>query len=233
MAFRKTSNKQRNVIVLGKAGCGKSTLANKIIHQDDVFTVVDAYRVDTEDKAKFGHVKENVSIDGQVYAINVIDTIGFQDRDGKSDSEIIKELKRQMKIRAPGGVSLIIFVLRNGRFKSEESAVFKTITDNFSEVINKISLLVITGCDGKSDEERRNIVEDFKVNSYTKDAADIMEKGIYCVGLPNINNLSEEIKQDTMDKMKSDMIPIHRVIAEAERLYLQDEIQKDSVCTIQ
>ena len=178
-------------------------------------------------------MKEIFSIDGQVYAINVIDTIGFQDRGGKSDSEIIKELKRQLKIRAPEGVSLIIFVLRNGRFTSEESAVFKTITDNFSEVINKVSLLVITGCDGKSDKERCKIVEEFKINCYTKDAADIMEKGIYCIGLPNINDLSEEIKQDTMDNMESDMIPIHRVIAEAERLYLQDEIQKDSVCTIQ
>ena len=210
---------KRNVIVLGKSGCGKSTLANKIICQDGAFKVSS---LSPDVAGKIINVIENVNIDGLLYTINMIDTAGLQGlrgRDGKNDKELMKQIKKQLKKRAPEGLNLIIFVLRNGEFTDEESKVFRRITKKFSAVIKELSLLVITGCDGKKGD-RDDLVQKFKTNPSTKSFAEIMGRGIFCVNLPDTSNLSEEEKEAVM----KDMIPIHKAIAEARLLYLHDEI---------
>ena len=219
----------RAIIVLGKTGSGKSTLANKIVCEDDTFTVARSFSKCT---TKTQHAEETINVDGKSYTINMIDTIGFcdtgMDDDGpKSDSDIMKEIKRQLPSRAPNGLSLIIFVLRNCRFTQEEYLVFKKITKHFCDMIRKFSLLVITGCDGLNETARDNIVAEFRSNPKSKPFADIMEKGIYCVGLPDIDGLQENIKQKAIEESKRDMIPIHKTIAEAHLFYLQKEIQRN------
>ena len=204
---------KRNIIVLGRTGSGKSTLANNIICQDGAFN--------QNVTGQITNVVENVRIEGQVYAINIIDTVGLG-RGGKSDNEIMKDIKKHIKRRAPEGLNLIIFVLQNGEFTDEEHNVFRKITKNFKDIISSLSLLVITGCDGKSQKERNDIILKFKTDPVSKQFADIMEKGIHCVGL------SEEVKRTAIQDINNDMIPIHKIIAEARLFYLQDEIQRDT-----
>ena len=218
---------QRSIIVLGKTGCGKSSLSNKIICQERVFEVANSFQgVTSEIKS----VRENVSIEGKVYTINMIDTVGFRDprsKGAKSDNEIIKDIKKQLKQRAPDGLNLIIFVLKNGRFTEEEHKVFKKILDNFTDMIKDLSLLVITGCDGKSKRAREDIIRNFRSDPLTKKFGDIMRKGIYCVGLPDIDDLSEGMRKVAIEDMVDDMIPIHKAVAAAKEIHLQQEIQKD------
>lgn len=218
----------RAVIVLGKTGCGKSTLANKIVC-DDPFLVARSFSKCT---ASTQHVEGTIQVDGKSYTINMIDTIGFcdtgtDDSGPRSDSDIMKEVKRQLQWRAPNGLSLIIFVLRYGRFTQEEYLVFKKITKHFRDMIKKFSLLVITGCDGLNETARDKIVAEFRSNPKSKPFADIMEKGIYCVGLPDIDGLQENMKQKAIEESKKDMIPIHKTIAEAHLFYIQEEIQRN------
>ena len=94
-------------------------------------------------------------------------------------------------------------------------------------MIENLSLLVITGCDGKSEAAHEEIIKNFRTDPLTKKFGAIMQKGIYCVGLPDVEDLSERMKEATIADMKNDMIPIHKAITEARVLYLQDEIQKD------
>ena len=224
MAYRKAC--KRNVVVLGKAGCGKSTLASKIIHQDGAFKVASSFKVE----GRNSNVKQDVEIHGQLYKINMIDTIGLKASRNENTKIVMREIKTQVKCMAPEGLNLMIFVLRNGRFTHEERIVFRKITDSYNDTINDISLLVITGCDGKSKRECDDIVENFRVNPLTKNVAAVMKKGIYCVGLPDINDLKEELKRSAIEKMTNDMIPICRVIAEADILYSHDQIQRGT-CT--
>ena len=216
---------KRNIIVLGKSGCGKSTLANKIICQDGVFEVRNSSLQGATPETK--NVIEYVNIEGKVYTINMIDTVGFRDsrsKGAKSDTEIIKDI---IKKRAPEGLNLMIFVLRNCRFTGEEHKAFKEILANFTDMIKDLSLLVITGCDGKTENAREEIIRNFRRDPLTKRFGAIMRKGIYCVGLPDLQDFSEGVKIHASEDMKKDMIPIHRAIVAAREVHLQDEIQKD------
>ena len=221
---------KRNIVVLGKTGCGKSTLANKIICDDDTFPVSASFDSSTLMNM---HANESIEIGGRTYSINMIDTVGFSDTSKKKqNNQIMKEINKQLKLRVPEGLNLIIFVLKLGRFTDEEYKVFKKLAGNFSDLIKELSMLVITGCDGKNDKARNDIIKDFRENRKTKPFADIMKKGIFCVGLPDIKELSEEVKETTQLQMDIDMIPIHRVIADAHLLYLQEQIRQPKFCKI-
>ena len=218
----------RNVIVLGKTGCGKSTLANKIICKDGSFKIGSELQCVT---AEVEMVTETVNIDGKDYKINMIDTVGFQDPT-RHDSDIMKDIKKELRLRCPEGLNLIIFVYKNGRFTKDEQKIFTRISNNFSDIIKDFSLLVITNCDGKKPEIRKKIVQDFTEAEVTKKFGAMMQKGIYCVGLPDIKEINEQSMPTIMDEMKNDMIPIHKAIAEASRVHLQEQIQKKGNCTI-
>ena len=214
---------KRNVIVVGKIGSGKSTLANKIICSDDVFIIGDQFHAVTE---QVTNVIESVNIEGKHYLINMIDTVGLRDTGTKSDNEIMKEVKKELRARAPEGLNLIIFVFKHGRFTKEEMKVFRKISENFTDVIQDFSLLVITNCDRKSRNAREDIVRKFKEDSLTKNFGAMMRKGIHCVGLPDVKDLNEQEMPSAIEEMKEDMIPIHRAIAEAREMHLQEQIQK-------
>ena len=219
---------KRNIIVVGKTGSGKSTLANKIICQDGTFNIGDEFHAVT-DQVK--SVIETVDIEGKQYLINMIDTVGLRDT-GKSDNEVMKEIKKELRARAPEGLNLIIFVFKHGRFTREEIKVFKKISENFTEVIRDFSLLVLTNCDRKSKRAREDIVKRFKEDPLTEKFGAMMRKGIHCVGLPDVKDLNEQEMPAAMEEMKEDMIPIHKTIAEAKEMHLQEQIQKKGLCTI-
>ena len=218
---------RRNVVVLGKTSCGKSTLANKIICRDDTFRIGDHLHSVTE---QVSNVMESVDIEGKQYLINLIDTVGLRDS-RKSDNDIMKEVKKGLKARAPEGLNLIIFVWKHSRFTREDYMVFKKITDNFTDLIQDLSLLVITHCERKTKRAREDIIKKFKEDPLTEKFGAMMKKGIHCVGLPDVNDLNEQEMPAAMEEMKHDMIPIHKVIAEATEMHLQIH-KKESFCNI-
>lgn len=225
---------KRNVVVLGKTGCGKSTLANKIICCDGTFKVSSSLDSCTSINI---HASESVVIEGQTFTINMVDTVGFSDttytkKSVKESNQIMKDINKELKLRIPEGLNLIIFVFRHGRFTNEEHGIFKRLAGNFSDLIKELSMLVITGCDGKNDNARKDIVTEFRENPRTKPFADIMKKGIFCVGLPDIKDIDEEVIETTRRQMDIDMIPIHKVIADARLLYLQEQIGQSKFCKI-
>jgi len=222
---------KRNIIVLGKTGCGKSTLSNKIVCADEddiIFEVQQSFQAVT---TKIESAIQNVKIDDDLYQINMIDTIGFRDarkKGGMSDSKIIEAVKKHMKERASEGINLIIFVFRNGRFTEEEKTVFEVITKNFTDLLSEMSMLVITGCDGLNETARKQVIRKFRTDPMTSQFAAIMKKGIYTVGFPSTKDLTSRRKQVVIEEMEEDIAPIHQVISKARVLYLQSEIQLDT-----
>ena len=132
-----------------------------------------------------------------------------------TDKHLIHEMKKHMVARAPEGLSLIIFIFRNGRFTEEEKTVFQIISSNFTDYIKDISCLVITGCDGLNKESRSKIITDFKTDPLTEKFAEIMTKGIYTVGFPKIDDLSKRSREALLEEMDEDIAPIHDVIAKS------------------
>ena len=229
---------RRNIIVLGKTGCGKSTLANKIIglnEEEAPFKVKQSIESVT---TKIESVIEHVKIGKGVYVIHMIDTVGFcnaQSNGSKTDRSIAIDLKKHMRERAYEGINLIVFVFKRGRFSEEENRVFRIISQNFKDLVKECSCLVITNCDGLNEDAREKLILDFKTNELTKKFAEVMTKGIYTVGFPKVSDLSKRMKEAAIEDMKDDIAPIHDLITKSRKLYLNDDIQKDSFlenCTI-
>ena len=86
---------KRNVLVVGKTGCGKSTIANKVLCFDDdqrVFNVQPSYEAVTK---RIENQSSRIRMGSTTYEINMIDTIGFSDTrksGAKSDDMIMKEI---------------------------------------------------------------------------------------------------------------------------------------------
>ena len=217
---------RRNVLVIGKTGAGKSTVANKIIGEN-VFTTSGSVQSSTS-----GNSYHDVAVvderNGKYYSIRIIDTIGFEDTGTTtSNEEIIKSVKRYFQTHTPEGIHLIIFVFRKGRFTQEEKKVFEFITEKFGASIKPLSALVITHCDNETDEAREEIISNFQENPLTRGIANLMGKGIYAVGFADLENslpLLHPVYQELSDKY---VTTLRRLIYSCETIYLTEEIANE------
>ena len=221
---------KRNVVVIGKTGCGKSTIANKILCLDDDSRCFDVKSSYCSVTTTIDNTMSNIRMGSTTYNINMIDTMGFSDvckSGGKSNDMIMKEIKKEMQDRAPEGVNLLIFVFKHGRFTEEERVVFDKIQKNFSSLINHISLLVITNCDQLSKEAREKVITEFRTDPLTKDFAKMMTKGIFTAGFPDTKSINPMFHSAMVQSMKADIAPIQRIIANASSRFLQFELKFD------
>ena len=236
---RVSPTEQRNVVVLGKTGGGKSTVANKIIETESgvpPFQISDrnvANSVTTETKASMAVLQTN---DDRHYNVKVIDTVGFFDTNGKSNKEVMSTMKRYVREHVPIGLHLVLFIYKNGRWTKEEQDTFDFVTKNFREEISAISALVVTGCDGFDVTQRDEIVDDFK--QARPDIADFMQKGIFPVGFPDLNKLKASLREIYIEDIKADQETLRGLVYSCEELKLSKEIlgeslwEKASRCTI-
>jgi len=182
--------RRRNIVVLGKTGAGKSTVANHIVGQE-LFQVSDSAASVTMTTNHAEKVfRESDSVE---YNIKVIDTVGVFDHK-MTNSAVIKDIKKYFRDKVPEGLSLIIFVFKQGRFTPEERAAFYFIISNFKEHISQISALIITNCEQKDQTHRKRIVEEFQTHEQTREIARFMKKGVHCVGFPQMDEIDEEMK---------------------------------------
>ncbi len=188
-----TTVEYRGVMVIGKAGAGKSTVANAIVHRDDYFKVSGSASSFT---GRCEHCFFEVSERGTFYRIKVLDTAGLFDTDPTTNNQTIAKLKTYVRDHFMDGINLIIFV-REGRFTPEEKKSFDMIRSEFGEDISVMSALVITNYDLKDEKTRSEVIENFRSSPLTKPIAEFMKAGIYAVGLPpksEYSNLPPSVK---------------------------------------
>ena len=221
---------RRNILVIGKTGAGKSTVANKIIGQN-LFTTSESL----ESRTSVNSHRDVVVVDernNNEYSIRMIDTIGFEDtgnedRDKTSNEEIIESVKRYFQTYTPEGLHLIIFVYRKGRFTQEEKKVFDFIVEKFEADIKPLSALVITYCDNETDKAREEIISNFQENRLTRRIANLMGKGIYAVGFPDLENTLALFRPLYMELSDKYVTTLRQLIYSCERIYLADEIASE------
>ncbi|XP_049423937.1 GTPase IMAP family member 7-like isoform X3 [Epinephelus fuscoguttatus] len=124
----------RRIVILGKTGVGKSSLANTIFGEKP-------FKID--DTANSGTTAcqvETRSVNER--SITLVDTPGFFDTD-RPEEELKREIVRCITECAPGPHAFLI-VLKVEKFTEQEQAVINEIHQYFSEEVFKYATVVFT-----------------------------------------------------------------------------------------
>lgn len=222
---------RRNVVVVGKTGAGKSTVANKILegrtNTEERFTVSHRVLASVTDaiKAESSLLKTRDDVE---YIVQVVDTIGlFDNKPGSNNFTIMKDVKTFFRKRIPEGLNLILFVFKQGRWTDEEQKTFDLFTTNFvGTEISSISGLVVTGCDGFTSEKKESLKEEFR-NSHPN-ISEFMQKGIHTVSFPNLDTLLPEIKAIHVRYQKADQETLRKLVYNSDEMKLSKDIVQEA-----
>lgn len=156
----------RTIVIIGKTGNGKSTLANVIAgrYEGDLFPESDAPKSET-----LGRPTKTVLIPygGEELAVKIVDTIGYGDN-RLSEEKVLVALA-ELAHECHDGIHQLLFVTR-GRFtKEEQDTIDKMINVIFQPDVAQFSTLVRTATPArdlgedviasKTEEYRRQLVE--------------------------------------------------------------------------
>ncbi|XP_030286404.1 GTPase IMAP family member 7-like [Sparus aurata] len=138
---------ERRIVILGKTGAGKSSLANTIFGEE-------LFKISHDPNSETGKCQaKDKSVNGR--SITLIDTPGFFDTD-RSEEELKPEIVSCITECAPGPHAFLI-VLKVERYTKHEQEVINTICDNFSEEVFKYATVVFTHGEQLSGQK----IEDF------------------------------------------------------------------------
>ena len=211
----------RNVVVVGKTGAGKSTVANKILGLEKFEVKNIATSTTTQVAARCSSFHDSSS--RTQYNFTVIDTVGlFDTKKSTSNIDVMTKIKNFFQNESPKGINLVLFVSRKGRLTDEERHTFKYIIDNFSRQISDFSALIFTCCDGQSDAANQEFRASFEREASR--VANFMKKGIYMVGFPDISNMKPRMKEAMEEEIKEQAEMLRKVVMEADKRCLGREM---------
>ena len=223
----------RFVVVVGKTGAGKSTVANKILetqNSENPFKVTDTVLESITQKVSAK--KSLLKTKGDVYySVQVVDTIGLFDTralvSAKSNDDTMKEIESFFRERMPiSGVNLIVFVFKQGRWTNEEKETFDLFTRYFVDTeVSSVSALVITGCDGYTDEEKEKLCREFEEKQ--PEIYRFMKKGVFAVSFQDLSKLIPGIQEIHKEQQKADQEKLRKLVYSCEEAKLAKEIVQD------
>lgn len=184
------------VVIIGKPGVGKSTIGNQILGRD-------AFQIGVEyERRRATSPKGDLEVflvntfsppKGQPHGPEMSKMMQFGLSTGRTRGALKSEEYYRYQIPQIG--SLMIFVYRQERFTEDARTQLEAAIGVLDENAREISALVITCCEGKTQEAKESIVKDFTTNPLTKDIAKFMKKGIYCVGFPDEMNVEPQLRK--------------------------------------
>ena len=191
---------ERNVVILGKVGTGKRTLGNHIVGQD-IFQHESLFDAGNPNY----HYKEQWTGD-TFYRILTVNIESLQ----TSYRNPLPYIRERLQT-----IHLIIFVIANGRYTDESHNSLMHAAQDLHPQAKPFSALVITHCEGITEKGRRDIVNEFKVNSRSSEVAAFIGKQIFAVGLPDISKVSRDFKATYQSGITKDEIAIRRLVKES------------------
>ncbi|XP_059211559.1 GTPase IMAP family member 7-like [Centropristis striata] len=183
----------KRIVVLGKTGAGKSSLANTIFGEK-LFLIGHTANSETNKcQAK------NKSVNGR--RITLIDTPGFFDTD-RPEEELKPEIVRCITECSPGPHAVLI-VLKVERYTDHEQAVITEITKYFSDKVFKYATVLFTH--GDQLPEGQTIEQFFRDN---KSLNDLVEK---CEGRCHVID-NKYWKNDQQDEYRSNKFQVEELL---------------------
>ena len=206
---------EQNVVILGKVGAGKKTIANHIVGKD-IFQTESA----SDARDGFCHYKD-LSTENTHYRILTIDTEGLDTGPCNPLPYIAQHFQT---------IHLIIFVTAKGRYTDESHNSFIRTVQSLHQRAKPFCALIITHCEGITNESRQEIIDGFEVGSRSSEVAALMGKKIYTVGLRDISKVEPSMKESYQKGIAEDEKAIRRLVKECtSSLSVQDlaVIQRD------
>jgi GTP-binding protein EngB required for normal cell division len=180
----------KNILLIGRTGNGKSTLANVIINKNDNFEEI--FRESGGSTSKTREIKEEVFETNKIKC-RVIDTPGL----GDTSLSRVKTLQEIAKVydKVKNGLSQILFV-SSGRFTPEETETYNLLKEIlFDEDITKYTTIIRTKFDNFEDEEecKKDVKSLFaEKNKAITEMLESCNKKIIHVDNPPINIVGNE-----------------------------------------
>ena len=224
--------RKRCVVLMGKSGAGKSTVANMLVGYDPMSSFDPPFGVSQQvlqsvtrevKHEVYEFTKENIT-----YSITVIDTVGLFDTEIEGQDPIFDKIETYFKDYIDG-INVVLFVFKKGRLTAEEQQVFSFIRERFVTEISPISALAVTGCENDSPEAREELVKEFGVNEATQQIAGQMELGIHPVGFPNIKTMMPAFQEAYKESIKNDQEMLMDLILKADKLHLTRKLFEEKV----
>jgi hypothetical protein len=185
-ASSKIPTVHRNILLLGKVGMGKKTIANRIAGET-VFQILPPNKAMAREPTA-EHSKSR-SKSGFYFLL-------FDTREKNTTRELVNACTRDPQMRE--GVTLIILTVNNSTGTHED-------TDRLEEVIKNIIIpgpgdsrvsiyLVITGCEQKGKREKTELCAAMKKSPLTRDIAQFVDE-IIPVGFPSEESTEPEFME--------------------------------------
>ena len=204
------AQQKRNIIILGRTGTGKKTIANKILGDERLSADSAMTSVTREVRLMMAEEKVDDTIH---YIIKMVDTLGPYSR--KIDKASILEEIREHCTGACDEIHLILFTFRYGVYEQREIDIFTAICELYPDQIPKISALVITGCESLDEEGRKSLIDELRTETTTKRVAQLMKKGIVPVGFPHLKDIKPAFKEEYEKVIASDANELKKLVFEA------------------
>ena len=223
---------ERCVVLLGKSGAGKSTVANQLAEHDPMSSKDPPFKVSTQVLQSVtrdvSHTDRIFTREDVQYKVTVIDTVGLFDTKALGHDDLFDKIEEYFNNHIKG-VNIILFVFRQGRMTEEEIKVFSFVESRLTKEFSPISALAITGCENMDDEARKALINEFEGDQETKRIASQMGKGIYPVGFPNIKTLRPVLREAYKPQMDKDRDTLLDLVFHAKKLHLTKQLFLEKV----
>ena len=213
----------RNILIIGKTGAGKASIANAILGSDK-FHVGSAIQSSTRRSDDTITVKEHQA-GGYNFKIALVDTVGVRD-DRQQEHKIRRRINEALK--SFDSLSMIILVFKLERFSPQErESLQEVISILKSRLANasSITALVVTCCEQKDDQARKEIRRELAMHGTA--TAEVVQfannNGTFLVGLPKLSEVPPAVKHFIEQRVKSDEKQLQDLAKQAST--------KESVCS--
>ena len=188
-----------NILLLGKMGHGKSMLGDRMFDRDGWFKInVQQYPQTLQGSAVLQSASQLKN-----YKIEVYDHAGLFEGASSIDT---------LSSAIPVKLNLIILVLKCGcSFDEGDVKILESVMNEWQ--ISGILALVLTHCERFSEEERGEMIKQFKKDHPS--VAELMGKGILAVGFPDSSHV--EAETELSDRIEDDKAKLRRLIYSCDK----------------
>lgn len=197
-----TFSETRNILIFGQVGAGKSTVANAILGSD-AFNVGKSIQSTTR-QAEMPIVHGVVKNDCK-FNVALVDTVSVAGSRASGKYNLQDRMKEGItKIES---VNLILFVSKLERHTNQEKDSFEEVMKHLRSscsqktLASAVTAFVVTCCEQKSEEAREEIKHELRMSTTVTQFA---QKGIFLVGLPNLDEVPERLRQHHQENRKRD-----------------------------